>query len=131
MLSRLTTHTVIWAAARTIGPVLPGFRYDRQQFIASLAESIPDPEKGPDYFAVGDGVLSKHIVVRALDFTALCGLPVTSAGTGDRRDIDCPTCKWLYRRAEKKAEQATEQATEHATEQADPAEKSTGEQVAS
>lgn len=106
MLSRLTSRTVIWAAARTVGPALPGFRFDRQRFIASLVESIPDPEKGPDYFAVGDGMLAKHIVVRAMTFTALCGLPVSSVGGGDRRDIDCPTCKRLYARAAKKAAKA-------------------------
>lgn len=121
MLARLVSRSLIWAAARTIGPVLPGFRAERQQFIASLAQTIPDPEKGPDYFAVGEGVLAKHIVVRALNFTALCGLPVASVSTGDRTDIDCPTCRRLYARADKQAQVPSE------AEGADPA--TTGEQV--
>lgn len=142
MLARLTSRTVIWAAARTIGPALPGFRAERQDFMASLVETIPDPDKGPDYFAVGDGVLAKHIVVRAMTFVALCGLPVSSVGGGDRRNIDCPTCKRLYARATKKAEksqrtqptpvteanEASEDATVTHVEQP-PVAQSTGEQV--
>ena len=103
MLSRLANHTAIWALARTIAPAMSGFREQRRNDLNEVTRNIVDPDKGPDYFAVGEGILTKHIVVRIFDFTALCGLPVTSAGQGDRRDIDCPTCKRLYNRADKQA----------------------------